>query len=164
MDYGEFIDTTLTIRSPNPGIDFSLTHSPVVESPLRMELFLNLAWALLATLMFCLRLRSAAPAGTNPRMQFAALAVLLLILFPVISVTDDLRAALNPAETGTCLRRDYGCSAPHSIIPEVASLPLQAFPEHSAGALPVAAPSHLAAPAIDYPALASIQNRPPPVA
>jgi hypothetical protein len=129
-----------------------------------MELVLNLAWVLLAALVFGLWLRLAPRAGPSRRMQFVALAVLLLILFPVISVTDDLQAALNPVEADSCLRRDHACSTPHSIFPAVAGLPLPAFAEHSIGAQRVAAPSHLDAPLVIRPTLASVQNRPPPAA
>ena len=125
---------------------------------------LNLAWVLLAALMFCLWLRWAPRIGASRRMQFVALAVLLLILFPVISVTDDLQAALNPAEAYTSLRRDHACSTPYSSFSAVACPPLTAFAGHSIGTRRIVAPDHLAAPHIDNPALASVQNRPPPAA
>jgi hypothetical protein len=134
-----------------------------------MELTLNLAWVVLAALMFCLWLHFASRTGLerrieNRRAQFVALAVLILILFPVISVTDDLQAIQNPAETDTCQRRDYVVCNAHSIFPPVASLPLPIFAQLSFGILRIAAPSRLPAPVIDHPALASIQNRPPPAA
>ena len=131
---------------------FWLIYPYDVESALRMELFLNLAWVALAALMFCLWLRFASHTGPdrrieNRRAQFVALAVLLLILFPVISVTDDLQALQNPAETDTCQRRNHIVSNAHSIFPTR-----------------IAAPGRLPAPVIDHPALAPIQNRPPPAA
>lgn len=127
-----------------------------------MEFTLNLAWVVLAALMFCLWLRHGTDAATDRRMQFVALAVLLLILFPVISVTDDLQAVQNPAETDSCQRRDHGCSAPHSIWSPVAALPLPAFAELSFGVQRMAAPGSLAAPVIALAALNPIENRPPP--
>jgi len=129
-----------------------------------MELVLNLAWVLLATLMFCLWSRFGPRAGADKRMQFVALALLILILFPVISVTDDLQAAQNPAETDSCLRRDHMVASPHSIFPPVAALPLPVFAEPSFGILRIAAPGSLRAPVVDRPVFAPIQNRPPPVA
>jgi hypothetical protein len=134
-----------------------------------MELTLNLAWMVLAALMFCLWLRFASRTGPelrieNRRAQFVTLAVLILILFPVISVTDDLQVIQNPAETDTCQRRDNIVCNAHSIFPAVAALPLPVFAELSFGILRVAAPGRLPAPVIDHPALASIQNRPPPAA
>ena len=129
-----------------------------------MELSLNLAWVFLAAFMLCSWLRFSPRAGSNSRMQFVALAVLILILFPVISVTDDLQAALNPAETDSCLRRNHGCSTPHSIIPAISALPLPVFAELSFGALHLTAAGTLRASVLENPALAPIQNRPPPVA
>ena len=55
--------------------------------------------------------------------QLVALAMLLLILFPVISVTDDIWAAHNPAEADTWLRRDELSGHHHTITPEFAVLP-----------------------------------------
>jgi len=129
-----------------------------------MELVLNLAWVLMAALMICLWLRFAPCTGSNKQTQLVALAALILILFPVISVTDDLQAALNPAETDTCLRRSHACSTPHSIFPAVAALPPSLFAAHSFGMLRIAAPGSLHAPLLEHPALAPIQNRPPPAA
>ena len=151
-------------------VPFSLIHPyDDVESALRMELFLNLAWVALAALMFCLWLRFAPRTGPNRhtekrRAQFVALAVLLLILFPVISVTDDLQAIQNPAETDTCLRRGHLVFNAHSIFPAVAALPLPIFAELSVGIQRIPAPGGLPAPVFDHPALARIQNRPPPAA
>ncbi len=129
-----------------------------------MELLLNLAWVLLATLMFCSWLRFAPPTGANPRLQFVALAVLLLILFPVISVTDDLQAAQNPAEADCLVRRDHGCAAPHSMPRPIAVLTLPAVAGPNLGGLRLSILGSLDAPVLHHPALAPIQNRPPPAA
>ena len=129
-----------------------------------MELLLNLAWVLLATLMVCSWLLIAPTPDTDRRMQVVALALLILILFPVISVTDDLQASMNPAEADCCLRRDYACATPHSTCPPVAALPLPAFAELSFGILRFASPGDVFAPRTDHPALAPIENRPPPAA
>jgi len=134
-----------------------------------MELFLNLAWVLLAALMLSLWPRFAPRIGRDGhmkdrRMQFVALAVMLLILFPVISVTDDLQAVQNPAETDSSLRRDHIAVSPHSILPAVAALPLAIFAGVLSGLPRFTGTRSLPVPAIDYPALASIQNRPPPAA
>src|ERR1700722_11122625 len=95
-----------------------------VESRVRMELVLNLAWALSAIVVVCSWLRFGPRAGAGRPAQLVALAVLILILFPVISVTDDLQAAQNPAEVDFCLRRDHVVSNSHSTFPAVATLPL----------------------------------------
>jgi hypothetical protein len=129
-----------------------------------MELGLNVAWGLLAGVMFCLWLRFRSREGVGRRGQFVALVVLLLILFPVISLTDDLQAALNPAEADFCLRRDQGNSLPHSILSPVAALPVSGLNELSFSAQRMVAPGGLEAPIFDLPALAPIQNQPPPPA
>jgi hypothetical protein len=92
-----------------------------------------------------------------------ALTVLVLILFPVISVTDDLMAMQNPAETDSSLRRNQALSQAHSILPPVAMPPLPALAGLSSGFQHLAVPDSRSAVAIDHPGLASIQNRPPPV-
>ena len=134
-----------------------------------MEVFLNLVWALLVALIFGLWLRFAPRSGPSrrvdsTRIQFVALAVLILLLFPVISVTDDLQAVQNPAETDSCQRRDHVCVAPHSLSPAVAALPLPVFSGPSLACIHLAAPSSLLTPVVDNPALACIENRPPPAA
>jgi hypothetical protein len=134
-----------------------------------METVLNLGWALVAAIMFCLWLRFAPRTGPDrrvdsARMQFVALAVLILLLFPVISVTDDLQAVQNPAETDSCQRRDHVFSAPHYVFPTADAPPLPAFAELSFAYIRLAAPGSLSTPAVANPALAPIQNRPPPVA
>jgi hypothetical protein len=53
---------------------------------------------------------------------------------------------------------------PHSIFPAVATLPPPVFAELSFGFLRFTAPSHLPVPLVKIPAMASIQNRPPPAA
>jgi hypothetical protein len=128
-----------------------------------MELLLNLAWVLLAALMFGLWLRFSPRAGVSPHLQFVALAVLLLILFPVISVTDDLQAVQNPAEADCLVRRDHGPTL-HSILTPIAALPLSAIGGVSLSVLRMAMKGSPREPVFDRPALAPIQNRPPPVA
>ena len=54
-----------------------------------MEIILNLAWIFLAAVIMWLWLRYAPCEGASRRTQVAALAMLIVILFPVISVTDD---------------------------------------------------------------------------
>jgi hypothetical protein len=129
-----------------------------------MELALNLAWAFSAIVIVCLWLRFAPQAGASRRTQWAALAVLILILFPVISVTDDLQAVQNPAEVDSCLRRDHAISHPHSTFPALAALPLPVLAEHPFGFPQLAAPGRSSAPVVDHPGLRILHNRPPPVA
>jgi len=129
-----------------------------------MELALNLGWVLVAVWMFCAWLRIAPHAAKDRRIQLVALAVVILILLPAISMTDDLVAAQNPAETDTCARRDYDFSCPHSIVPITLALPLPAFASLPASVEQMPALRQNSTPRVEVPSLASIQNRPPPAA
>ena len=60
-----------------------------------MELLLNLAWLLLAVPAYCLWRGSRNPAmrrESSARQSLLALGCLLVVLFPVISATDDMHA------------------------------------------------------------------------
>jgi hypothetical protein len=129
-----------------------------------MELFLNLAGAFVALAIVCLWLRWRPRAGGDRRTQVVALALLILILFPVISVTDDLLAAQNPAETDTLVRRDLIACALHAASPLIAVLPEPPIAALPFGSLRFAAPGTLPLVAVDSPALDPIENRPPPTA
>jgi hypothetical protein len=127
-----------------------------------VELALNLVWAVLAVIGLLSWLRLAPSSGTSRCMQFAALAMLILILFPVISESDDLWAVQTPAETDSSLRRDHQAANPHSIFSGAAALPVAAFEPFSFGFQGDVVLTSLPAPAVKNPALSSIQNRPPP--
>jgi hypothetical protein len=129
-----------------------------------METLLNFVWVLLAVAGVRLWLCHAPCKGSSRRTQIAALAMLIVILFPVISVTDDLLTIQNPAELECCARRNHSASCPHFISPIVATLPPFVVAESSFGFLRLAASSSFPVPTVDNPALASIQNRPPPAA
>jgi hypothetical protein len=135
-----------------------------VKSGVKMEPVLNLAWAFSAIVIICSWLRYGPRVDAGRRTQLVALAVLILILFPVISVTDDLQAAQNPAEVDSCLRRCHVVSNAHSIFSAVAALPLPVFAKLPFGFLQLVAPDHLLAPVVAHPGLDSVQNRPPPAA
>jgi len=66
-----------------------------------MELFLNFSWALLTIASVCLWMRMERRIGAERRLPLVALALLIVILFPVISVSDDLQVLQNPAESDT---------------------------------------------------------------
>jgi len=135
-----------------------------VELKTVMETILNLSWLILAFVLTRLWLLYAPQDGASRRKQIVALAMLAVILFPVISVTDDLWSMQYPAETDTSLRRDFLASNPHSIFPAAAALPELAVAD------PIAARGRLETPlqsrliAIDKPGLDPIENRPPPAA
>ena len=127
-----------------------------------MELTLNLVWALLAALMAALWLRHGPREGVSRPMQLVALAVLLAILFPAISVSDDLQALNNPAEIDTSVRRTHVAANPHSILPAVVALIRPALAAWSCGAPQFAGSREAPRTSENRPVLPEVCNRPPP--
>lgn len=129
-----------------------------------METILNLTWLMLAFVLVRLWLWYAPQDGASRRTQISALAMLIVILFPVISVTDDLWSIQYAAEPDTSLRRDHLASNPHSIFPAAVALPefAEAEPDFTCGRLEAPLQSPLIA--TGNPCLTSIENRPPPAA
>jgi hypothetical protein len=93
-----------------------------------------------------------------------ALIMLVVILFPVISVSDDLWSIQNPAETDGSPRRDQLVSNFHSIVPDIASLPEAPFAERSPQFARADAVAQRVSSVFDDAVLTAIENRPPPVA
>jgi hypothetical protein len=129
-----------------------------------MELVLNLVWILLAMVLVRFWLRTASPRTASTMAQVVALTMLIVILFPVISVTDDLEAIQNPAEIDCCARRNHAASCSHTRFPAVATLPPPVLTSLSFGFLRFAVPNRVPAPLVKNPAMGSVQNRPPPAA
>jgi hypothetical protein len=131
-----------------------------------MEIVLNLIWLLLAVVIVRLWVCYAPQEGASRRTQIGALAMLILFLLPVISVTDDLQAAQNLAEDDTyaCLRRSSTVASPHSIFPAASTLSSLAFAEFPVVYLGLVVAGHLPVGTPNNPALSAIQNRPPPAA
>lgn len=131
-----------------------------------MELTLNLGWLLVALWMVFAWLRTAPRTVVDRRFQMVALAMVILILLPAISMTDDLAAAHNPAEIDCCVRRihDQNSSSSHVIAPVASSLPLPAFAGVSFAFARLTAFDSLSSPFVENPALRPIENRPPPAA
>ncbi len=69
-----------------------------------LELSLNLLWLTVSLLLVGLWIRHGR-AGSSRTRQALTLAMVLLLLLPVISMSDDLVSAQNPAETDTLLRK-----------------------------------------------------------
>jgi hypothetical protein len=129
-----------------------------------MELFFNSVWVLMAIASVCFWLRLGRRTLAERHMSFVALVMLVVILFPVISVSDDLWSIQNPAETDTCQRRDHRVSDPHALFPVMAALPEPAVAELSFGFQHLDVPRNTSLPAVENPAFAAIENRPPPAA
>jgi hypothetical protein len=90
-----------------------------------MELFLNLVWLTLsASLVWGYIAFAPAPLKDRKVTAIIALALLILVLLPVISMTDDLAAINNPAETDHLFRRDRAPLLLHSDVAVVAVVPL----------------------------------------
>jgi hypothetical protein len=129
-----------------------------------MELALNVGWMALAAVMCWLWMRYAPRKGPGRWAEFVSLALVLLTMFAVITMYDDMAMAQNPAET-RCFQRedDLGSHAHASLHPVVT-----AVPTHSAevrfNTIRLAAPGGLLNPTVKDPVLSSIQNRPPPAA
>lgn len=129
-----------------------------------MELALNLGWVIVAAWMTCAWLR-VSPRGARERhAQFVALAVIILILLPAISMTDDLLAAQNPAEADCCVRRDHDAARSHSIVPVTTAFPMPELAQPTSGIAHLRAPNCEPTPTLAVPLFDSIQNRPPPAA
>lgn len=129
-----------------------------------MEFFLNVAWLSLACLSVFLWLRYEKRTGAHRRLSLIALGVLLVILFPVISVTDDLWSMQNPAEADTCLRRSELASSGHSALSAPPVLPAFIVAEVVTENWILLAPARSPLPRSLNPARDPVENRPPPVA
>jgi hypothetical protein len=129
-----------------------------------MELALNLEWMALAAAMCWLWVCHARLEGHGRWAQFTSLALVLGLMFVVITMYDDMAMAQNPAET-RCFQRedDLGTHAHAPLHPAVASTPTLAA-EFPFNTLRMVLPGIPPVPALKAPALSSIQNRPPPAA
>jgi hypothetical protein len=129
-----------------------------------VEIFLNLAWVILAIALVVLWLRIGCRIDQSLRSQVIAIAVLVAILFPVISVSDDLMAGQNPAETDNCQRRHHQVLESLHLLQATAIMPSPAFTKDIFGFVQYISPANDVIRVVARPALTSIANRPPPVA
>jgi hypothetical protein len=89
-----------------------------------MEITLNLAWALCSLGLIWFWMRCRVPSRTSRYMQVLALAIVVLLLLPVISLSDDLAAWQSPAEADSSLRRAIHRDEVHpSILPTTFGMP-----------------------------------------
>lgn len=96
--------------------------------------------------------------------QLVAIAVLITILFPVISVSDDLLAIQNACEADNYLRRDHLIpSHTHPVQPALTLMATVIFAGIGFGFVRLVAPSVRPIHEPAHPELASIDNRPPPI-
>ena len=79
-----------------------------------MELFLNVVWLSVSILMVIFCGRSNRQGDTKLSWSAGvALCLLLVLLFPVISMTDDLQALTAPAEVEHMMRRQHDAPSLH---------------------------------------------------
>ncbi|WP_263351997.1 hypothetical protein [Acidicapsa acidisoli] len=91
-----------------------------------MEIILNIAWAVCSLGLIWIWSRNADSDSVPRRTQVLALAMVVLLLLPVISLSDDLMAMQGPAESDTCLRRALHSDDTHpSWAPTSFALPEQ---------------------------------------
>lgn len=131
-----------------------------------MELALNLLWLGLALLLVEFCLRSSPASRHNKLAQYLSLFLIILILLPVVSVTDDILAAQLPAETDVifCAHCDHNRMLKNNSHPAEIALFVTAFTPFSPPRQRAGAPSGEAMPSVPSPAISSIDNRPPPAA
>jgi len=129
-----------------------------------MELYLNYVWVLAGTASACLWLLPGQRTAVHKSWSLVGLFLFILMLFPAVSVTDDLWSFQNPAETRTFEFRDQRAACPHSVFLESAALPGRAGAELTFHPEQFGALLHASLIAVDNPALDPIQNRPPPQA
>jgi hypothetical protein len=129
-----------------------------------MELAFNLEWMALATAMCWLWVHHARREGWGRSVQLVSLGLVLVTMFAVITMYDDMAMAQYPAET-RCFQRedDLGAHAHVPLHPTVASIPTLAA-ELPFNTIRLAVPGSLLIPTVKVPSLSSIQNRPPPAA
>ncbi len=129
-----------------------------------MELALNLEWMAMAIAMCWLWVRHARREGRGRMTQFISLALVLVMMFVVITMYDDMAMAQSPAET-RCFQRedDLGAHAHAPLHPAVVSTPTLAA-ELRFNTFRFGLPGSLLVPTVKVPVLSSIQNRPPPAA
>jgi predicted membrane protein len=129
-----------------------------------MELLLNLAWMLVAGMIVFQWLRGEDRDRADRGRQLVAITVLIAILFPVISVSDDLLAIQNASEADNFLRRDHLIpSHTHPVQPALTLMGALIFAGIGFGFVRFVAPSVRPVQEVAHPELASIDNRPPPI-
>jgi hypothetical protein len=139
-----------------------------------MEFILNLAWGLLAVYLLSVwwKLRGQKTAYSrcawrmDARTQLLALCVILVILFPVISVSDDLITIQYPAEAASNIRKYHSvcCASLHTFAASASCEAATGFQLQEQQLSSVALPARSDHASANNPALFKIENRPPPAA
>jgi hypothetical protein len=128
-----------------------------------MEPLFNIVWALVAMTSVCYWLKRGRRTPEGGHSSLVGLAMLVVILFPVISVSDDLWSLQNPAETDACQRRDHVVGGSQTHFPATAALPEPTRFELKFWFRRLDIPRSAELTATAKPAFWHIENRPPPV-
>jgi len=129
-----------------------------------MELALNLEWMAMAAAMCWLWVRHARTEGRGLFTQIVSLALVLAMMFVVITMYDDMAMAQNPAEIRCFQREDDLIAHAHvhaPLHPAVASTPTLAT-QVPINMFSFVVVDSLSVPTVALPFLSSIQSRPPP--
>ena len=134
-----------------------------------LELLFNFVWAMLSVSLGFLWIGGLrhVPARTkrlDTRVQLLALAILIVVLLPVISMTDDMQA-MSTAEIEHVTRRADLLPSAEQPLDIIASLDVRLFPNRLFFDLPIFARVE---PSIEnlrrqYGSFRQLANRPPPV-
>jgi hypothetical protein len=129
-----------------------------------MELVLNLEWMVMAAALCWLWVRHTRRERRGLFTQIVSLTLVLVMMFVVITMYDDMAMAQSPAEI-RCFQRedDLGAHAHVPLHPAVALAPPLAL-ELPFNTLQSAVVGNMIIPTVDLPFLSSVQNRPPPAA
>jgi hypothetical protein len=128
-----------------------------------VEAILNLAWAVCSLGLISLWMRSGSSRTIPRNTQILALAMIVLMLLPVISLSDDLMAMQGPAETDSSMRRVLDNDQGHpSVVPAAMGMPEQIFSAPPTGGWSQdSLQSYNLAPAATF-LTRSLDSRPPP--
>lgn len=127
-----------------------------------MEPIFNFAWALVAIASVVIWLHQGRRKAESKRASAVGLALLVVILFPVISVSDDLWSLQNPTESDSFHRRDHVDGSLHPQFVAASSLPETFGPELLFATWRVGVTQPVATSTVENPALGPVENRPPP--
>ena len=127
-----------------------------------MESVLNLEWLAVAVAMCWLWMRHARREGPERSTQLVSLALVLITMFTVIAMYDDMAMAQYPAEA-RCFQRedDFGAHSHTQFHPVMVWTPTLVA-ELPFNGLGFAVPGSPDAPVVKVPVFSSLQNRPPP--
>lgn len=127
-----------------------------------MELFFNFAWAFVALASVFLWTKQGRHTLRYGHSPVVGLAMLVVLLFPVISVSDDLWSLRHPAETEVCQRRDHRDGTSYSQFQIPIALPEPIGVELNFQSRCLGEPRHMESVALAAPPLGPLANRPPP--